>query len=129
MRTNQSTPKNIDEYIADFPQDVQEILEKVRRTIRKAAPGAEEKISYQIPAFALNGRGLISFAAWKKHVALYPAPRGIEQFKKALSVYGSGKSTLKFPLDKPIPFDLISKIVKFRVKRILERAEAKGKKK
>jgi uncharacterized protein YdhG (YjbR/CyaY superfamily) len=129
MRTNQTAPKDIDGYIATFPNDVQEILEKIRMTIRKAAPDAEEIISYQIPSFTLKGKYLIYFAAYKKHIGLYPAPRGIEKFKKELSLYGSGKGTLKFPLDKPIPFNLISRIVKFRAKENLETAEEKGEKK
>ena len=128
MKTAQASPKNIDEYIAGFPQDVQEILEKMRLTIRKAAPDAEETIKYQIPTFTLKGN-LLSFAAYKKHIGFYPAPAGNENFRNALSVYRAGKSSVKFPLDKPIPFDLISKIVKFRIKENLERAEAKGKKK
>ena len=128
MRTDQTAPKNIDEYIAGFPQDVQEILEKMRLTIRKAAPDAEETIKYKIPTFTLKGN-LLSFAAYKKHIGFYPAPAGNEKFRNALSVYRAGKSSVKFPLDKPIPFDLISKIVKFRIKENLERAEAKGKKK
>ncbi len=128
MRTNQTTPKNIDEYIAGFPNDVQEILEKIRMTIRKAAPDAEETIKYQIPTFTLKGN-LVSFAAWKKHIGFYPGSKGIEKFKNELSVYESAKGSIKFPLDKPIPFVLISKIVKFRAKKNLERAEAKGKKK
>lgn len=128
MRTKQTAPKDIDEYIAGFPNDVQEILEKIRMTIRRAAPDAEETISYQVPTFTLKGKYLVYFAAYKKHVGLYPAPRGIEKFKKELSVYEGGKGTVRFPFDKPIPFDLISKIVKFRVEKNLERAEAKGKK-
>ena len=128
MRTNQTAPKNIDEYIAGFPNDVQEILEKIRMTIRKAAPDAEETIKYQIPTFTLKGN-LLSFAAYKKHIGFYPVPTGIEAFKNELSVYEGGKGSVKFPLDKPIPFDLISKIVKFRVKEHLERAAAKGGKK
>ena len=114
MRTQ--TPKNIDEYIAGFPTDLQKILEKVRTTIKKAAPDAEETISYQIPTFNLKGRYLIYFAAYKKHIGLYPAPRGVEKFKKELSRYEGGKGTVRFPLDKPIPFSLISRIVKFRIK-------------
>lgn len=129
MTTNQTAPKSMDDYIAGFPNDVQEILEKIRMTIRKAAPDAEETISYQMPTFTLKGKYLVYFAAHKKHIGLYPAPRGIEEFKEELSVYEGGKGTVRFPLDKPIPFDLISKIVKFRVKEILERAEAKGKQK
>ena len=126
MRT---APKDIDEYIAGFPNDVQKMLEKIRMTIRKAVPDAEEAISYQIPTFTLKGKYLIYFAAFKKHIGLYPAPRGIEKFKKELSVYEGGKGTVRFPLDKPIPFGLIERIVKFRVKESLERAKAKGKKK
>jgi uncharacterized protein YdhG (YjbR/CyaY superfamily) len=126
MRT---APKDIDEYIAGFPNDVQELLNKIRMTIRKAAPDAEETISYQIPTFTLKGKYLVYFAAFKKHIGLYPAPRGIEKFKKELSVYEGGKGTVRFPLDRPIPFGLIERIVKFRVKESLERAKAKGKKK
>jgi uncharacterized protein YdhG (YjbR/CyaY superfamily) len=126
MRT---APRDIDEYIAGFPSDVQEMLEKIRMTIRKAAPDAEETISYQIPTFTLKGKYLIYFAAFKKHIGLYPAPRGVEKFKKQLSVYEGGKGTVRFPLDKPIPFGLIERIVKFRVKENQERAKAKGKKK
>jgi len=125
MKTAQTTPTTIDEYIERFPREVQSLLQKIRKTIRAAAPAAEEKISYQIPAFTLNGGGLISFAAWKKHVALYPAPRGHEKFKDELAAYEGGKGTVKFPLDRPIPFDLIGRIVKFKVKENLERAAAK----
>jgi uncharacterized protein YdhG (YjbR/CyaY superfamily) len=128
MRTNQTAPKTIDEYIAGFPDDVQEILEKVRMTIRKAAPDAEETINYQIPTFTLNGN-LVHFAAFKKHIGFYPTSTGIEKFKKELSVYEGAKGSVKFPLDKPIPFALIGRIVKFRVKENLDRAAAKGKKK
>lgn len=122
------TPKNIDEYIAAFPRDVQETLQKIRITIRKAAPGVEETISYQIPTFTLKGGYLIYFAAYKKHISLYPAPRGSEEFKEELSAYEGGKGTVRFPLDKPVPFALIRRIVKFRVKETLRRVEAKGKK-
>ena len=127
MRTNQTVPKDIDEYIAGLPNDVQEILEKIRMTIRKAAPDAEETIKYQIPTFTLNGN-LVHFAAFKKHIGFYPTPTGIETFKDELSVYEGAKGSVRFPLDKPVPFDLISKIVKFRVKENLERAGAKAKK-
>lgn len=128
MKTKQAAPQNIDEYIAGFPKNVQEILEKIRKTIRKAAPDAAETISYQIPTFTLQGY-LVYFAAYKKHIGLYPAPRGNEKFKKELSIYEGGKGTVRFPLDKPIPFGLISKIVKFRVRENLKRAAAKGKSK
>ncbi len=127
MKTSQTAPQNIDEYIAGFPPDVQEILEKMRLTIRKAVPEAEETIKYLIPTLTLQGN-LLSFAAYKKHIGLYPAPAGDEKFRDELSIYREGKSSVRFPLDKPIPFDLISKIVKFRVKEHLERAAAKGKK-
>jgi len=119
----------MDEYIAGFPNDVQEILEKIRMTIRKAAPDAEEIISYQMPTFTLKGKYLVYFAAYKKHIGFYPAPIGNAELKEDLAVYESGKGTLKFPFEKPIPFDLISKIVEFRVNENLARAAAKGKKK
>ena len=122
MKTDQTAPKNIDEYIAHFPHDVQEILEKIRMTIRKAAPDAEETMSYQMPTFILKGKYLVYFAAYKKHIGLYPAPVGISEFQEALAVYGAGKGTLKFPLDTPVPFDLIRNIVTFRAKEFLERA-------
>ena len=127
MRTDQTAPKTIDEYIAGFPQDVQEILEKIRITIRKAAPGAKETIRYRMPTFTLEGN-LVHFAAFKTHIGFYPVPTGIEKFKNELSVYEGGKGSVKFPLDRPIPFGLISRIVKFRVKENLARAKARGKK-
>ena len=127
MRTDQTAPKNIDEYIDGFQKDVQEMLEKIRMTIRKAAPDAEETIKYQMPTFILNGN-LVHFAAFKKHIGFYPAPSGIEKFKDELSVYEGAKGSVRFPSDKPVPLDLISKIVKFRVEENLGRAGAKGKK-
>jgi uncharacterized protein YdhG (YjbR/CyaY superfamily) len=129
IKTKQTAPNTIDEYIAGFPHDVQDILQKIRMTIRKAAPEAEETISYKIPTFNLKGHYLVYFAAYKNHIGFYPAPTGIEKFKNELSMYGSGKGTLKFPLDKPIPFSLISKIVRFRVKENLAKAPTKDKKK
>jgi len=128
MQTDQAAPKTIDEYIAGFPHDIQEILEKIRVTIRKAAPDAQEAIKYQMPTFTLKGN-LVHFGAFKKHIGFYPVPTGIEKFKDELSVYEGGKGSVQFPLDKPIPYDLIGRIVEFRVKENLERAEAKGKKK
>ena len=127
MRPNQTAPKDIDEYIAGFPNHVQKILQKIRITIKKAAPDAEETIKYQIPTYTLKGN-LVHFAAYEKHIGLYPAPRGIQEFKNELSAYEGGKGTVRFPLDEPIPFGLISKIVRFRVKKNLESAEAKAKK-
>jgi uncharacterized protein YdhG (YjbR/CyaY superfamily) len=128
MRTDQTAPKNINEYIAGFPHEVREILEKIRMTIRKAAPDAEETIKYRMPTFTLKGN-LVHFAAFKKHIGFYPAPTGIERFKNGLSAYEGAKGSVRFPLDKPIPFDLISRIVKFRVRENLDRAEARQKKK
>ena len=118
----------IDEYIATFPADVQKILKEVRAVIKAAAPEASEKISYQMPTFFLFGN-LVHFAAFKNHIGFYPAPRGIEEFQKELSVYKGAKGSVQFPLDQPMPLDLISRIVKFRVKDNLASAAAKGKKK
>ena len=128
MRTSQTTPKNMDEYIAGFPQDVQAILEKIRATIRKAAPGAEETISYQMPTFKLKGN-LVHFAAFKKHIGFYPTSSGIEKFKHELAAYKSAKGSVQFPFDRPIPYGLIGKMVKFRVKENLAKAKAKRRKK
>ncbi len=121
-------PTTIDEYIAGFPPDVQEVLQKIRATIRKAAPEAEEKISYQMPAFVLNGN-LVYFAAFKTHIGFYPIPTGVEKFKDELSVYKQGKGSVQFPLDRPMPYDLITRIVKFRAEENLRKAAAKGRKK
>ena len=117
-------PANIDEYIGAFPNDVQEILEKIRATIQKAAPDANEKISYSMPAFEQNGI-VVYFAAFKNHIGLYALPSGHETFREELSKYKSGKGSVQFPLDQPMPFDLIAKIVKFRVKENLEKTNKK----
>lgn len=122
-------PQTIDEYIAGFPGDVQEILEELRATIKKVAPKAEETISYGMPTFKLNGTYLIYFAAFKNHIGLYPTPGGIEEFKKELSVYKNGKGSVQFPLDEPMPLGLIRKIVKFRVQENLAKASKKPLKK
>jgi uncharacterized protein YdhG (YjbR/CyaY superfamily) len=127
MKTTQTAPQTIDEYIAGFPADVQDVLQKIRKTIHEAAPDAQEKISYQMPTFFLKGN-LVHFAAFKEHIGFYPVPTGIEKFKKELSVYKQGKGSVQFPLDKPMPYDLITKIVKFRVKENLAAAAAKAKK-
>ena len=119
---------NIDEYIAGFPETTQDILQKVRTTIRNSVPEAEEAISYGIPTFKLKGN-LVHFAGYKNHIGFYPGAAGIETFKEELSQYKLSKGTVQFPIDKPIPFDLISKIVDFRVKQNLYRTEAKNKKK
>ena len=128
METNKSTPKDIDQYIARFPADVQEILEKVRLTIREAAPEAEEKISYQMPTFTLEGN-LVHFAGYKKHIGFYPTPSGIDKFKKEISAYKWAKGSVQFPLNQPIPYELISRIVTFRVEENLDKAKAKERKK
>jgi uncharacterized protein YdhG (YjbR/CyaY superfamily) len=117
---------DVDKYIAGYPREVQAILRKIRVTIRKAAPGAQETFSYQIPTFKLNGT-LISFAAYSKHIGLYPAPAGSERFNRELSKYRAAKSTVRFPLDKPIPYGLITQIVKLRVRANLEKVAAKAK--
>ena len=114
--------KDIDEYIAGFPAPVRKMLSTIRATIRKAAPQAVETISYQMPTFKLNGN-LIHFAAYKNHIGLYPAPRAIEKFKKQLARYEGSKGAIQLPLDEPIPVDLISDIVKFRVKMNLEKTK------
>lgn len=106
---------NVDDYIQTFPPDVQTILKKIRATIRRVIPTATETISYQIPTFKVNGRYVVYFSGWKEHVSLYPIPKGSPSFDKQITHYTSGKGTVKFPLDKPIPYDLIKKIVKFRL--------------
>lgn len=124
MKTANGSPKNIDEYIAGFPRDVQEILKQIRTTIKKVAPDAEEAIKYQIPTFVLNGN-LVHFAAFKNHIGFYPTPSGIEEFKDELSRYEGAKGSVQFPIDKPIPFSLIQKIVTFRVKEARAKSTAK----
>ena len=109
------TVVTVDDYITTYPKEVQAVLQKLRQTIKTAAPQATETIGYGIPTYKLNGN-LVHFGAYKNHIGFYPAPRGIEVFKKELEPYEGGKGTIKFPLDKPIPYDLITKIVKFRVK-------------
>jgi len=118
---------SIDEYIASFPGKTQRILKELRATIRAAAPGAEERISYQIPAFSLTGN-LVYFAAFKTHIGFYPTSSGIRAFKRELSIYESGKGSVRFPIDKPLPLELISKIVKFRVAENLKNAKIKSRK-
>ncbi|MFN8413986.1 MAG: DUF1801 domain-containing protein [Anaerolineales bacterium] len=125
---NKKPITTIDEYIATFPKDIQKILNEVRKTIKTAAPMAEEKISYQMPTFFLNGN-LVHFAAFKNHIGFYPTPSAIEAFKKELSVYEGAKGSVQFPLNQPMPLKLISKIVKFRVGQNLEKAKNKPGKK
>lgn len=118
---NKKKYTTIDEYIKTFPNSVQNILERVRQTIKKAAPEAREAISYQMPTFKLKGKNLIYFAAWKNHIGFYPTPSGIEEFKKELSPYKSTKGTVQFSLKMSIPYDLIEQIVLFRVKVLREK--------
>lgn len=112
--------ETIDDYISTFPENVQEILKKLRQAIRESAPEAKEAISYKIPTFKLNGN-LVHFAAYKKHIGFYPTPSGIEAFKIELSPYEVSKGSAKFPLDNPIPYELVKKIVEFRVKENLKK--------
>src|SRR5688572_4001919 len=120
-------PENIDEYIDAFPSKVQKVLQKVRKTIQKAAPDAAEAISYAIPTFKLNGN-LVHFAAYQNHIGLYPAPRGVAEFNEDMARYEGGKGTARFSLDEPIPYELIARIVTFRVGKNIEKAGAKSKK-
>jgi len=112
--------KTIDEYINTFPADVRAILQKMRQTISKAAPGAVEAISYQMPTFKLNSKNLVHFAAWKGHIGFYPTPSGTASFQKELAPYKKSKGSVQFPLDKPIPYRLVKQIVAFRVKESLK---------
>ena len=120
-------PQTIDEYIASYPRDVQDILQKIRGIIRREAPGAEEAIRYRLPTFILHGN-LVHFGAFKEHIGFYPTPSGTEKFRKELSVYTGAKGSVRFPLDQPIPYDLIREIVQFRAKENLEKAAARQKK-
>ena len=124
MKTAIGSPKNIDEYIAGFPRDVQKILKQIRTTIKKVAPDAEEAIKYGIPTFVLN-ENLVHFAAFKNHIGFYPTPSSIEAFKDELFRYESAKGSVQFPIDEPMPLSLIAKIVKFRVKEARARSTAK----
>lgn len=121
--------KTIDEFISQYPFEVQAILQKIRAAIQKSAPGAEEAMAYGIPTFRLNGKNLVHFSALKAHIGFYPTPSGIEKFKKELSVYEGAKGSVRFPLTKPIPYALIRKIVQYRVKEVMGQAREKVKKK
>lgn len=126
MTPEKTRPGSIAEYISFFPADIQDILEELRATIQNAAPEAEETISYQMPTFRLKGN-LVHFAAYKNHIGFYPAPSGIDAFKQELSVYKWAKGSVQFPINKPLPLTLVTKIVRFRVNENLERAVQKGK--
>lgn len=127
MTVEKLTPKNIDEYIAGFPANVQAVLKQIRAVVRMAAPEAEETIKYGMPTFTFKGN-LVYFAAFKKHIGFYPPPTGLEKFKAQVASYAGPKGSLIFPLDKPMPYDLIAEIVRFRVQENLARYDAKKKK-
>jgi uncharacterized protein YdhG (YjbR/CyaY superfamily) len=128
MKTGHAAPKNIDEYIADFPRTVQSVLRRVRSTIRKALPGAEEVISYRIPAYRIHGSTVLYFAGWKNHYSLYPSTdRLVKAFKDELAPYEvNNKGTIRFPLSEPVPAKLIAGIAKFRAKEAAARKKATG---
>ena len=113
--------ETVDEYIGSFPKNVQRVLEKLRATVREATPEALESISYDMPTFKLSGERLVYFSAWKNHIGFYSIPEGNEAFKKELSPYAGEKGSLRFPLDKPIPYDLVKKIVMFRMSEIQQK--------
>lgn len=126
MPMTKKTPKTVDAYIANYPKDVQVVLEQVRATIKKAVPKAKETIKYTMPTFELNGL-LLSFGAYKKHIGLYPIPAGDEKFEQKVAVYKQAKSTLAFPLDAPMPLSFIAKVAKLRAKDNAARVKAKEK--
>lgn len=126
MQEKTVEPQTIDEYIATFPPEVRLLLQKIRKTIHEAAPEAKEAIKYRMPTFVLNGN-LVHFAGFKHHIGFYPVPSGMEKFKADLSRFKQGKGSVQFPLDQPIPYDLIQRIVEFRVAE--NKAKIKGRKK
>jgi uncharacterized protein YdhG (YjbR/CyaY superfamily) len=126
MKQNTTDKTSIDRYISGFPEKTRELLGLIRATIRKAAPEASETINYGIPTFTLNGN-LVHFGGFRNHIGFYPAPSGIEAFHEELSAYKWAKGSVKFPIDKPLPLELISRIVKFRVRENLEKVKAPGK--
>lgn len=127
MEENKENPKSIDEYISKFSPEIQEILETIRKVIKESASEAEEKISYQMPTFVLHGN-LVHFAAFKNHIGFYPTPSGINAFQVELSEYKGAKGSVQFPLNKPIPYHLISEIVKVRVAENIEQAKSRANK-
>lgn len=126
MKNRAPASKTVDEYIGQFPKEVQETLRQLRAVIKKAAPDATERISYQMPTYTMN-RNLVHFAAYKNHIGFYPAPSGIDTFKAQLSLYEGSKGTVRFPIDAPLPFGLIERIVRFRVREDKARAKSKTK--
>jgi uncharacterized protein YdhG (YjbR/CyaY superfamily) len=131
MESNKVSYASIDEYIAAFPKETQKLLEELRSSIKASAPEVEEKITYQMPTFDLNGRHLVFFSALKHHIGLYPIPAGNEKFQEEIATYKNkrAKSTLNFPIDKPLPLKLISRLVKFRVAENSKNAEIKPRRK
>jgi uncharacterized protein YdhG (YjbR/CyaY superfamily) len=128
MKNTKTVFGSIDEYIGIFPKEVREILKELRETIKAAAPDAEERISYQMPAFWLKGN-LVYFAAYRKHIGFYPTSSGIQAFKNELSAYKGAKGSVQFPIDKPLPLELIGKIVKFRAAENMKKDKAGFKRK
>jgi uncharacterized protein YdhG (YjbR/CyaY superfamily) len=118
MPMGNKPPATVDAYINRFPEDVRRILKRMRQTIRTAAPAAVESISYQMPAYKLHGKPLVYFAGWKSHIGFYPIPSGVETFEEELSRYNRAKGSVQFPLDRPIPYALVRKIVRFRAREI-----------
>ena len=129
MATAQRATQTIDDYIANYPPEIQALLAKMRATIRKAAPKAEEMINYGVPTFTLGDRNLVHFSAAKKHIGFYPTPSAIAAFKEELSGYAGAKGSVQFPYDQRLPLGLITRIVKFRVKEEQAKAQARQKKK
>lgn len=126
MTEDQKAPTTIDDYIAGFSEELRVLLKRVRATIKEVAPEAEERISYGIPTFRLNGRSFIHFAAFKRHISVYPAPRGVEAFDEELSAYKGGKGTVQFPLERAIPYGLIERIARYRLEEHRAQAAEKG---
>jgi uncharacterized protein YdhG (YjbR/CyaY superfamily) len=125
METKEAQPTTVDEYIAQYPEDVQQILQRIRAVVQEAAPEAEERIGYRMPGYYLNGP-LVYFAAFKRHIGFYPTGSGIEEFKDELSGYKSSKGAVQFPLDRPIPYDLIARMTRQRVAENRKRAAPKS---
>jgi uncharacterized protein YdhG (YjbR/CyaY superfamily) len=129
MDSKQTMPKSIDEYIAPFPEEIQKKLQDIRQTIHETVPDAQEKISYSMPAFALNNRILVYFAAFKNHIGFFPTGSGVEHFLPELGEYKTSKGTIQFPLDQPLPLALVRRITVYRVQENLAKAAVKAKKK